>query len=633
MTKKLFFLLLLANFLVVLGVRYLVPPPADESARYSGGNIQFLTSAERAALSHVEHPPTAVIDASSTEDMSQTLPQEGTDSAPGKLPEQLQSTGQATETVPEAPLEQIEEEPSEGVAEMPPMPSQDQVSDQAPEFAPAQSLEQAQPLARNLIPEIDPAQVREEILERAEAQSSEAGPEPSPKPTPESPSERVEEQTLEQEGGPADETVQEPATRQADEQVVDQVPDTVEAFQQEPGPIPEVQFTEVAQRQIPEPADTPSPASDQVTRTVAEPIPGQIQEQERVAEQTESATLVQEAAPIQEQGTAQDSEPAHEQPFSQIPGQAPGLIQEQVSESTPEAPSAEAPEPTESAEELRSEAMAETTSEQPRSPVQDQEPERSRETAPQNPLDPVAGQIQDPADKQTPPTGSDSESGQTQNRDEDQEAGAVPEDAQLPVQEQAPETEADKASDPVVAPEIEETVSDDDSATAQRPEDVNVSDQGCRALGPLESRTAAEAFLQELENRDLPGVLRTGALRETRSYLVLIPTDSKAEAAGTMRRLLEAGHKDVWLLTTGEHKGKVSVGLFRSESNAALRLSQVGEDGFVATIVPRIAERPAFWVDLNAEISQLVTPELLDELRKTYPQVSSEPGQCPGSSL
>jgi hypothetical protein len=155
----------------------------------------------------------------------------------------------------------------------------------------------------------------------------------------------------------------------------------------------------------------------------------------------------------------------------------------------------------------------------------------------------------------------------------------------------------------------------------------------CLALGPLETREGANGLAGQLAEQNMAGIVTDQVETEVRSYIVLIVADTGDGADGTMRALRKAGHKDVWRLTSGPHRGEVSVGLFRGKENAETRRLQMVADGFAARVIPRGVERNSYWVELRPEPSRRMTQELLEALRESYPGLSIDRRRCPQSPL
>jgi hypothetical protein len=155
----------------------------------------------------------------------------------------------------------------------------------------------------------------------------------------------------------------------------------------------------------------------------------------------------------------------------------------------------------------------------------------------------------------------------------------------------------------------------------------------CIALGPLETREGADGLAGQLAEQNMAGIVTDRVETEVRSYIVLIVADTGDGADGTMRALRDAGHKDVWRLTSGPQSGEVSVGLFRRKKNAETRRLEMVADGFAARVVPREIERTNYWVELRPEPSRRMTQELLEALRESYPGLSIDRRRCPQSPL
>jgi hypothetical protein len=155
----------------------------------------------------------------------------------------------------------------------------------------------------------------------------------------------------------------------------------------------------------------------------------------------------------------------------------------------------------------------------------------------------------------------------------------------------------------------------------------------CLAFGPLETREGADGLAGQLAEQNMAGIVTDQVETEVRSYIVLIVPDAGDSADGTMRALRNAGHKDVWRLTSGPQSGEVSVGLFRRKENAETRRLQMVADGFAATVVPREIERDSYWVELRPEASRRMTQELLEALRQSYPGLTIDRRRCPQSPL
>lgn len=162
---------------------------------------------------------------------------------------------------------------------------------------------------------------------------------------------------------------------------------------------------------------------------------------------------------------------------------------------------------------------------------------------------------------------------------------------------------------------------------------LELGEDACLALGPIDSRDGAATLAEELAQQNMAGSVRDESHTEVQNYLVVIPTRSSHEASTMVKQLRDAGQKDVWWLTSGNHKDEVSVGIFRSRDNAETRRKEVEALNFNAEIVPREVERKTYWIDLRAEPSRRVTVELIEKLRELHENLSAEQKRCTRSAL
>ena len=176
-------------------------------------------------------------------------------------------------------------------------------------------------------------------------------------------------------------------------------------------------------------------------------------------------------------------------------------------------------------------------------------------------------------------------------------------------------------------------VEDPEVFRARLVETLKLKEGECLALGPIETRDDAATLAEELAAQNMAGIVRSETRSEVRNYLVVVPTRTSVEAAAMVKRLREAGQKDVWWLTSGDHKDEVSVGIFRSRENAATRKKEVEALEFDAEIVPREVDRVSYWLDLRAEPSRRVTVELVEKLRARHDTLSAERKRCTRSAL
>ncbi|KQO00357.1 MULTISPECIES: SPOR domain-containing protein [Stenotrophomonas] len=130
------------------------------------------------------------------------------------------------------------------------------------------------------------------------------------------------------------------------------------------------------------------------------------------------------------------------------------------------------------------------------------------------------------------------------------------------------------------------------AATPPRP-------QRCSSFGPFESREQAQAAATTLgadlvrsQPREVPPRAATG-------YRVLIPpAASREEAQATVKRIVDAGINDYFIIAQGDDANAVALGQYRNREGAERRLAALAAAGFTARIVGNGAEAAdSWWLD------------------------------------
>lgn len=124
----------------------------------------------------------------------------------------------------------------------------------------------------------------------------------------------------------------------------------------------------------------------------------------------------------------------------------------------------------------------------------------------------------------------------------------------------------------------------------------------CLELGPwvtqVDLRRALDALtpvVNRIQFREAREVIRRG-------YRVFLPSQGSREKALEVARQLSArGLSDYYVVTAGDERDSISLGLFRDEANARARLQQVRALGFDAQLQPRNDELPQYWLDIDID--------------------------------
>jgi cell division protein FtsN len=118
----------------------------------------------------------------------------------------------------------------------------------------------------------------------------------------------------------------------------------------------------------------------------------------------------------------------------------------------------------------------------------------------------------------------------------------------------------------------------------------------CLSLGPFAAQTEAQSALSKLGGvaerprlREVPGKAASG-------YRVMIPAAAtRDEAQATVKRIVEAGFSDYFIIAQGEDANAVALGQYRNREGAERRQATLTAAGFPAKMVANGAETPASW--------------------------------------
>lgn len=121
----------------------------------------------------------------------------------------------------------------------------------------------------------------------------------------------------------------------------------------------------------------------------------------------------------------------------------------------------------------------------------------------------------------------------------------------------------------------------------------------CVSLGTYASRAQAQAALEKLGAQALRPRIREVVSNPGASYRVMLPAvGSREEAQATVKRIVQAGISDYYIIATGEDANAIALGQYRNREGADRRLAQLTAAGFPAVLMPSGGEVAAvFWVD------------------------------------
>ncbi len=142
---------------------------------------------------------------------------------------------------------------------------------------------------------------------------------------------------------------------------------------------------------------------------------------------------------------------------------------------------------------------------------------------------------------------------------------------------------------------------------------INIQNGTCARLGPFRNMKAVEEQTRQLTAY----TSRIDVIRDpnskVRGYLLLaIPPDPEMRASKLMASLRKEKVKDIALITRGDNRGRVSLGLFRKEANAKAQSNSLKKRGIANEIQVSYSAKSALWMDITLE--QGVTIGDIEEL-------------------
>lgn len=155
----------------------------------------------------------------------------------------------------------------------------------------------------------------------------------------------------------------------------------------------------------------------------------------------------------------------------------------------------------------------------------------------------------------------------------------------------------------------------------------------CRRIGPLAKRSQADKLSLSLMAMGIRTELQTESSDEQDGYWVMIPPQQNAEAArAIVKKLREAGVSDLWRFTSGSLADGISLGLFRHESRAEIRLKEIAAKGFDAEVRPRYRQQNRYWLDFAFRVDSPLSEADWNRIAEIYPGLEQRSVDCAGVS-
>ncbi len=151
----------------------------------------------------------------------------------------------------------------------------------------------------------------------------------------------------------------------------------------------------------------------------------------------------------------------------------------------------------------------------------------------------------------------------------------------------------------------------------------------CYVLGPFASSSAVEELLKRTVNSPAIVERRWSRPQQRPGYWVHIPpVGSSKEARNIVQILSQAGISDVQLITSGEMKNAISLGIFSTMENARKRQNEAVQQGFEVVIDEVKIRKRRYWVALRGSGGRALSEGLLGKLIEDAAEAKMEKRSC-----
>ncbi len=126
-------------------------------------------------------------------------------------------------------------------------------------------------------------------------------------------------------------------------------------------------------------------------------------------------------------------------------------------------------------------------------------------------------------------------------------------------------------------------------------------ERACARIGPWTVADEAQGIVERLRAQGVQAIYVAGAPGRITGYFALMPAAATLDEARALRaELARKGVTDVFLFTSGELTGAISLGLYNREINARDRVNEVAALGFTAEVRPRTRDDGGGWIEAQA---------------------------------
>lgn len=152
----------------------------------------------------------------------------------------------------------------------------------------------------------------------------------------------------------------------------------------------------------------------------------------------------------------------------------------------------------------------------------------------------------------------------------------------------------------------------------------------CHALGPFEKESNAKQMEVKLVQEGFPVNLHRSTEAKKKGYWVLLPPYDDFAKAKSVANTLKSEHKikDLFIVTTGEMKNGISLGVFSRFELAYRRQNDINTRGFTAAVEEVQLPAKVFWLEWAREYEGKIPQTLLDESKTLNSAISKIEKEC-----
>ncbi|NOZ53902.1 MAG: hypothetical protein GXP08_12355 [Gammaproteobacteria bacterium] len=153
--------------------------------------------------------------------------------------------------------------------------------------------------------------------------------------------------------------------------------------------------------------------------------------------------------------------------------------------------------------------------------------------------------------------------------------------------------------------------------------------QICYALGPFEGLAQAKPISAKLRDLGVSTNERLITREIPTGYWVYLPQFKSWKLAKDKVLALENQNiKDMFIMGRGAMKNAVSLGLFKNQSGAQVRVDQVKKLGENPKIQAQYMEDEKYWIDISVETGQKQAIKTIETIAQTLTILELNPRKC-----